>query len=52
MVKLLNLIFIYDSIKNLNDDNQVYSIDAIDYFAPEFFELDRKNELNLIKKMN
>ena len=35
---------IYNFMKNPNDDNQVYSIDVIDYFAPKF--------LNLIEKMN
>ena len=38
---------IYNSIQNPSDDNQVYSIDAIDYFAPKFFELDRKDELEV-----
>ena len=39
---------IYDSIKNSSKDNQVYFIDAIDYFAPKFFELDRKDKLEVI----
>ena len=38
---------IYDSMKNPSNDNQVYSIDAIDYFVPKIFELDRKDELEV-----
>ncbi|XP_068641922.1 uncharacterized protein [Aristolochia californica] len=38
---------IYDAIKYCSDDNLIYSIDVIDPFAQEIFELDRKDELEV-----
>ena len=38
---------IYDAIKYPSDDNHIYSIDVIDSFAHEVFELDGKDELEV-----
>ncbi|XP_068657926.1 uncharacterized protein [Aristolochia californica] len=38
---------IYDATKYPGDDNPIYSIDVIDSFAQEIFELDEKDELEV-----
>ncbi|XP_062161981.1 uncharacterized protein LOC133869015 [Alnus glutinosa] len=39
---------IYDAMKYPNDDNPVYSVDVIDPLAQEVFELDGKDELEVV----
>ncbi|XP_062151844.1 uncharacterized protein LOC133860215 [Alnus glutinosa] len=39
---------IYDAMKYPNDDNPVYSVDVIDPLAHEVFELDGKDELEVV----
>ena len=38
---------IYDAMKYPSEDNHVYSIDVIDYFAQKIIELDGKDELEV-----
>ncbi|XP_068666381.1 uncharacterized protein [Aristolochia californica] len=43
---------IYDTMKYSDDDNHDYSIDVIDYFAQEVYELDGKDELDVAISKN